>query len=358
MSCTVGAVMIQQKGVTMYIGAMAAKDVVRHAQVDFWEGEGSQGYQRPLVKKRIGEVGEYLIHGEGVLPTSVLLSVRMDDDVFFEGLGGLGATGDYGELVIPADTRLWIVDGQHRISGLKHALNRGHEELNNYPLPVTILEGATPFEEMKFFNIVNTRQKAIPTDIVDQHLVRLHDSMGVEMVRAWGMNTVRRARAGRIVNLLNRSEGPWENQVKIPGVEGRQEGIIRHHTLVASLAPTLNDPWLEAHTDDAIADLLRQYWEAMGRIMGIAFTSPREYRVQSTVGVYVYHMLFPDIVRACLSAGELSSKMMERVLRYTNMTSQSWHREYGDPRTRATGLRSIREFHADLRKLVPGPGTL
>src|SRR3970282_1415468 len=74
-----------------------------------------------------------------------------------------------GVLTSRAGCGLGRVDGQHRLSGLERALTKDKAKwLADYPLPVTIVEGIDAYEEMRYFHVINTRQKGVPTDVVDR----------------------------------------------------------------------------------------------------------------------------------------------------------------------------------------------
>ena len=67
---------------------------------------------------------------------------------------------------------MWIVDGQNRFFGVERAYESGASpELEDYPFPVSIIMNVDQYREMVHFNIINTTQKKMPTDIVDRHLV-------------------------------------------------------------------------------------------------------------------------------------------------------------------------------------------
>ena len=87
----------------------------------------------------------------------------------------------------PADVRLWVVDGQHRLHGLERALKKDKAKwLADYPLPVVIVEGIDAYEEMRYFHVINTRHKGVPTDVVDRHLLSMREAEGVGADRARG----------------------------------------------------------------------------------------------------------------------------------------------------------------------------
>ena len=89
--------------------------------------------------------------------------------------------------------------------------------------PVTIMTGVERYTEMLNFNIVNTRQRKMSTDIVDRHLVMKAKQEGLKMIASGkrGEREYLRAKSTRITDKLNEGPGPWYHQIAIPGVVGK-----------------------------------------------------------------------------------------------------------------------------------------
>ena len=341
------ALRIDQKGVAMFITALPLGELRKHIKVDYWGPDNDEGYQRPLVDRRLSDVAKYVNEEEGVLPTSILVCVRDgdSDQPTFEVTEGSEEFAQRGILNIPEGATLWVVDGQHRVFGVGRAYERnGNIGLVDYPFPVTIMTGVDRYKEMNHFNIVNTRQKKMSTDIVDRHLVIRARREGLNMIASGkgGEKDYQRAKGTRITDALNEEVGPWFHQIAIPGVVGRDKGLVRQHALVASLEPVLKDPWMSARTEDEVVQLLTRYWNALSRIWPDAFTDPGTHRVQATVGIYSLHMVLPSVIQFCLIERDFSEDKMRQIWEDTSIASKFWHKEHGDPLTLGTGMASIR----------------
>lgn len=359
MGCRAYMAAIAQGDATLYVGVMPAGQVLRHATVDYWAPGTATGYQRPLVAKRVREVANYLVEGRAVMPTSIVLSVRHDGDLAFQPQDASSGTR-WGLVAIGEGAQLWVVDGQHRLEGLRHAIEDGHGDLSEFQLPTTILVGATPLDELVLFYTINTKQRRIPSDIINQHLAILKRRYGEEFVTEFGISAELRARASTIVDHLNEMEGPWRGKVMVPGVPGREAGLVRHNTLVASLRDVLADPALNAYSEQSVAALLIGYWEALRRLMPDAFQTPGDYTVQAATGIYAFHIVFRRVFDLARKAKRTDSETMERALRYAGefVTSRFWHRVHGNDMARATGMQSIRNLAARIVGKLPGPDLL
>ena len=335
--------------VTLYVTALSLKELRLHSQVDRWSPANVEGYQRPPVDRRLRDIAKYMKEEYGILPTSVLLGTRGDDPVpiEFDARGDSDGTGEWGLLTVPETAKLWIVDGQHRYFGVNHAYERGGvEALDSYPFPVTIMENIDRYMEMIHFNLINTRQRKMPTDIVDRHLMQRQEREGLKMIASGkrGEKEYLQATATRIVDLLNEEPGPWHHQIAIPGVPGRDQGLMRQHALVASLEPVMKDTWVRAQRpqEEHVVKLVTNYWGALSEIWPEAFAEPQEYRIQATVGVYSMHLVLPVLIQRCLAERDLSKAKMREIVEATAIRAEFWHKEHGDPYTLGTGMASIR----------------
>lgn len=352
----VPTIQIQQKGVTIYVTALPFRELRKHMKVDYYRPDNPEGYQRPLVDRRLGEIAKYVLQDIGVLPTSVLLCARTEDELklSFDPKDKVEGFATWGWLTIPDDAVLWVVDGQHRSFGV----NRGYEkdgavELEEYPFPITIMTGVDRYAEMLHFNIINTTQRKMSTDIVDRHLVMKAQREGIDLIAKGKEKEYNRAKATRIVDKLNELVGPWFHQIAIPGVPGRDSGLIRQHAMVTSLEPVIKDAFISTLTEDEMVKIIGYYWEALKSVWQEAFATPDEYRVQATVGIYSLHMVLPSVVQVCLSEHELSQKKMQEIWSGTSVIAQFWKKDGGDPLTLGTGMASIRALAQYLKEQLP-----
>lgn len=345
--------------VTIYVTALTLGQLRNHAKVDKWTPDNEGGYQRPLEERRLRAVARYVVEDQGILPTSVLLGTRPQDSpsvrpVDFPSEDQKGVA--LGSLEIPEGAALWVIDGQHRFAGVNSAFERGGDpQLEQYPFPVAILWNVDSYAEMVHFNIINTTQKKMSTDIVDRHLVKIQERQGLKMVAtgAKGEKEYSRATATRIVDRVNDEAGPWLHQIQIPGVPGRDQGLVRQHAFVASLDPFLKDPWVRGRTDDDKVRVLTNFWAAAAEAWPEAFAEPKEHRVQATVGIYSLHMVLPVVIHRCLEGRDLTRDNMATLLRGTRIDSEFWTKVPGNPYTLGTGMSSIRALALHIIERLP-----
>ena len=136
--------------------------------------EDGMGFQRILVEARANRLAEHLERamqvGYAHLPIPIFLAtdkeVRYDDDTSLLTFNK--------KQVCPFN----VVDGQHRLEGLRRAVIK-HPELKAYQLPAVIAPNLGYTEQMLQFFVVNTTQVPIEKSLRQQITRRFSDKIGV-----------------------------------------------------------------------------------------------------------------------------------------------------------------------------------
>lgn len=344
---------IEQKGVVLYLGWLRAEELIRRGRVDKWSPSHSEGYQRELVPKRVAEVSWFLREAEGVMPTSILVSIRSDVKVNEEKR----------KLDIPDEAILWIIDGQHRVAGLAKAIEQGAQELQDYPFPVVVMVNPDKTDEMRAFYLVNSRAKSVPTDVVERILQKTRAEKGEEWIRKQeyeaykkSERAVNMAKAVEVVDYLRSECLVWKGMVAVPGEPKPHVYAAKQHTMVvAMLEGAYKNSTLAGLETRALGELLGCYWEALQEIWPEAFAEPKLYSVRKSSGVWSLNMLFVDVFERCREVRDYNKPKMVELLRYLGIDSEFWSSDpnKGDPRTLGSSLKAIRLLHAFLREQLP-----
>lgn len=233
------AVEISQGALKLYLTFVTPRDLFNSDfyRVETLDPQQSAGYQRILEPRRSRRLARHLYeaHDSGYanLPTSVLLatdaSVRYDER-------SRTLTFDT-DKVCPFN----VVDGQHRIEGLREAYRRD-QSLSNFQLPATLAVGLDSTHQMYHFYIVNTTQKPVDRDLNQQITARFSRMQGVEdlpYLPHWYRNQVDSGiddKALRIVESLNsHPDSPLCGRIKMANDERPRGRRIAQASVVSAL---------------------------------------------------------------------------------------------------------------------------
>lgn len=209
---------IKQKNNEIYLVKLRAKTLVRisYAAVR-GETEEEGAVQRVLNTRRIAKLKKYAID-VGEYPNSIVLNWVGDMPHIDRSSG---------EITIPLfDKSAQIIDGQHRIAGLRAAI---HEKpsVGEIEIPVAMFIGLNTKECANIFLSINTEQKPAPPSLV-------YDLYGIASDTLVDQAA---ARAKDIASELNESEeSPYHELIKFPGAP-RTWGGVALSTVVTALKP-------------------------------------------------------------------------------------------------------------------------
>ena len=174
--------------------------------------------QRVLNGARIAGIKEFALK-MGDFPASIVLNWNS---------GNLASNGNV--ITIPDEEKLaQILDGQHRVAGLKDAIEE-NPDAANYEIPVAIYEGLDTPNSARIFISINTEQRPAPKSLVfDLYGVIASDLMDPAAVRA-----------GDIVSHIGSEGQPYDGWIKLPNQE-RQRGGVALSTAVGTIKPLVDD---------------------------------------------------------------------------------------------------------------------
>jgi DNA sulfur modification protein DndB len=118
-----------------------------------------------------------------------------------------------------------IIDGQHRVAGLRAAIEE-KPEIAEMQIPVAIYVGLDTSKSARIFISINTEQRPAPKSLVfDLYGVAASDLMDPSAIRA-----------GDIISHLSAPGQVYETWIKLPN-QGRQRGGIALSTAITAIKP-------------------------------------------------------------------------------------------------------------------------
>lgn len=326
---------ITQNGKPIYVGVMRAEELCDTDKVvaDVWRGQ-DEGYQRAITNARAEDFGNYLLKSSGISPLVIYLSIRDNTQVSFSPEHELWDEAVLGTLIFPDDMKLWEVDGQHRVAGLRYAIDQD-PSFARFPMPVSIIvpsewgPGTDPvFEEAVQFGIVNKTAKGIRADLVDRLVARIKDTDDSRYdylpkklkVTDWIDTAI------KVVDILNRESPVWMGKIKPPNDTSRGKKPISERSFTQSLRPVFTSSLIVDETPEVIAKMLDLYWQAARDLCPEAFDNPADYVIQRTTGVYVLHDVFVKALLYLKRGEKVTKSSFLEVLQDTGnlMTAEYW----------------------------------
>jgi DGQHR domain-containing protein len=320
-SYTIPAINIIQKqpsGHKIFVGIITVKDLLEphnsdrdiRFKVHKWEHSqrNEKGYQRAPEQKRIEKIKNYLQIEvkDPLFPTGILVSARKPLDFKpFELQSSITKKkkNDFGELEI--DQTLYVIDGQHRIEAFKDIMQKESLALKYgyIELPIIILSNFNYKEEVEQFFVINSRQKAIKTDLAQRIFIEItksdNETKLISEKDKWQMPVI------TVVDELNKDENShWNGLIGLPDDDKdiRKERVITQNSFVKSLKPFFigsNRKW--DYSSDTMENgskiveeckkLINDYWNMLEEVWEDAFLDKKNYILFKTVGVFSLHLV-------------------------------------------------------------------
>jgi DGQHR domain-containing protein len=307
-----------QRGTRMLQAFTDAITIADHQEVDIFNPDTGEGYQRAPVTARVRKAARYYDEKRGLMPNPLLVNIRkidMDEqravvvvdsdqtgyeNAVLEGGNWIGT----GRIEFTDDVSLWIYDGQHRAGGLGQLLDQ-REEWEEFPVPLSLTLGLEQAEEMREFYEVNTNAASVKTDLAWELLTKMaeEDPELRELLAAEDKDWITRAYA--VVDALEQLDGPWQGRFKEANRrKSRGDGVtIPKPQFARSLKPVLDMPSFKRADAATIATVINAYWSGIRQVMPEPFEDPQAYVVQKGNGAVALNRVLPQVIEVVRSRG-------------------------------------------------------
>lgn len=270
------ASLVKQGDLTLYATSLKVADLIvpNFYSIERLDPENAneKGYQRLLNKTRAKKLADYIIAGQetrdAFLPTSIFMATHKSIP--------FNPTNNTIEIDIQEVGPFNVVDGQHRVEGLKMAAEKDKRVLE-FEIPVNIAINLSEIEQMCHFLIVNTTQKSVEEGVAQRIRARLTRAMGVDEtpnLPKWILSSVQKGedeKALQYVDFLNsKDESPWKNRIKMAN-DDTGDGSINQKSFVKAIKKYIfvaNNPLLSTEDEDRQHRIFLNYWKAITNILG------------------------------------------------------------------------------------------
>lgn len=202
----------------VYTQQMQVKDVVKLHYVAVRGRDKEEGaIQRPLNKKRILDIKNYVLQGRTFFNTFILNWTNIKHELRFID----------GSIQIPiVEDSAQVIDGQHRLAGLSDAIKE-KPSIGTKLILVTIAENLSTEKAAEIFLNINSEQKPVPKSLIYDLFGIVEKNKEHSIVRAKDISDA----------LHNKDDSPYKNLIKYPG---SPSGVIGLSTVVSTLKKQLD----------------------------------------------------------------------------------------------------------------------
>ncbi|CAA0248517.1 DGQHR domain-containing protein [Tenacibaculum maritimum] len=310
------------------ISTVLPYNVINNKSKTLIYGIDDGGYQRIQDERHYQNIRKYIESENFVFPNSIILAIDKDqlDNIISKEEEDLV----YLNLDLKKDEIFRVVDGQHRLLGIEHALTN-KPDLNNLKLQVSII--ITPINkrsiEMEIFSNINSKAKRLKTDLIE--LAKYDFRILEERIGSKELNS--HIAINTAYNLNENKSIPdniWQNAIKIGIHSENKIGIIGVTAFIQSISGivssyinlhqtkinTLEDKDLILFSRNAakeISEFLIHYWRIVRKKWPQAFLDPyktldidNQYKsiiynpnfyIQKTLGCKSVNYLMAEIIK-------------------------------------------------------------
>lgn len=188
----------KMRGRVAYQGFVSSQVAVNFSYSKLYNDPSGKGYQRPINVKRCHDFANYLSQGEDSLYTPILLNAagHWEFHAYDKQRPNLGR--------LICKKKATLMDGQHRLGGIKEYISETDTTLN---VPFLAFHYLDEDEEIKLFDVINTKAKGIGTSL-SRYLNRDNDDI------SWVAT-----------NLILKPESPFFSKGTLTGKRSKEKNI-------------------------------------------------------------------------------------------------------------------------------------
>ena len=280
------------------IGSILIPTLAELYEVDRMERPGNpEGYQREESTSRVGSLKRDLVDRRVDLPTAILLNLRQFNQSEHLEIGSAAT-----ELILSANDRLYVVDGQHRVRSLIALYEEEPEQWSGYALPFICLLGADRNGEITEFHVVNSNAKSIGTDLAMELLKRRseNDEVYKDLVgtgKAW------MPKASRLTDRIAETT-LWKGNIQLAGAK-KSGTLISYNGMATSLRILVEQPgyFQSVGDEEQQCHILNAYWEGIKMVLPDTMRNPGRYNLQRTLGATALHNVLVNVLAVMVSKG-------------------------------------------------------
>ena len=301
----IDAIRSEQNGHNIFSAKMTVAELAQIAEVDFADpGINRTGYQRKPNEKRYDQIASYMTGKNAIMPPPIIMSFRGK-------LTTKPIKGGFVELEVPDDKKLWVIDGQHRLGGLKllagiqptqgtGRVSKKFQKFNaayqDFEMPVVIIECSSVAVEAAQFATINSEAKKVDKYLANVAILKGGGDMPTGE-RAW------EPRAADAVHHLNTSE----DSVLLGKIKHSNAPKGNYYCsakgLMMLMKPIMNDgiygaAWEKGGASrEKLQKMLTDYWSAWCDVLDFCIKEPKDHALFKNSGLTAVNVCLVTMIR-------------------------------------------------------------
>lgn len=289
------------RGRVAYQGAVSSHTALQFSYSKPYDHPSGKGYQRPISKQRCKDFAKFLAKGEDSLYTPILLNGAGHWE--FQSYDKLRP--NYGRLICRKKASL--MDGQHRLGGIKEYVEETGSVLN---VPFLVFHYLDEDEEIKLFDVINTKAKGIGTSL-SRYLNR--DNEDISWIAT---------------QLILRPESPFFNKGTLIGKRSRGKHITLQN-LYNIISLLIKNTDFQNLPKEKVLSLALFYFNSIKNLFPKEWDDYKSFKLTHIVGLNALSIVGNELLKKhySFSSQQLNSRV---VLKHLNNLQQiDWSNEGG-----------------------------
>ncbi|TKI54812.1 DGQHR domain-containing protein [Brevibacillus antibioticus] len=312
------------RGKIAYQGNISASTIMGLYYVKPYDDPSGKGYQRPVDQKRSHDFAIYLSKGEDALFTPILLNAASK----WEFVCYDRARPAYGRLICKGKASL--MDGQHRLGGIKRYIQETNSDLN---IPFLSFHYLDEDEEIRLFDTINTKAKGIGSSL-SKYLRRDSDEL------SWVAT-----------QLLIQSGSPFHNNGSILGKRNKSRHITLQN-LYRTLSLLFKNQKLSVFTKEEKLSLATFYFSTMKELFPSEWMDYKGQRLTHIVCLDALSIAGSQVLVTCIQEPRKQVDLTSAARHIKKLKGIEWSSE--GPLKYVKGLSGSRTLASELLEQMIG----
>jgi DNA sulfur modification protein DndB len=292
------AIIFKQEGIEFFLCALKASTLTEISYVASRGQADEEGaVQRLLNPKRITGIKRFILAG-GSFPNNVILNWSDRNKI----------TSTENQISFAREQRqAQILDGQHRIAGLREAMKED-PLIGDRVIPTVVARGLTTEECAMIFVSINSEQRAVPKSLI-------YDLYS--LIPNWQNRDFALERATDIARALNDDEdSPYQGLIKGPGQ--RTRGGIQLSTAIASIKKLVKtDGEFARYKQDTLdkqTKILKNFFSVLRETYGTSWDISKNPFIYSSGFSAAVELLSSSLLTECFAKKSYSEQTFRSLL--------------------------------------------